>query len=116
DIVSIAIYGLPDKNIIDPEKQESFETIFNRKIWRLRFLDKPIFITEFGVKGPEEYQTRWLKRAAEIIAQNSQLIGVNYFNMSDTPKAWGEIKPPDWSITKKSFLSFTETLNRVKNK
>lgn len=116
DIVSIAIYGLPDKNIIDPEKQESFETIFNRKIWRLRFLDKPIFITEFGVKGPEEYQTRWLKRAAEIIAQNSQLIGVNYFNMSDTPKAWGEIKPPDWSITKKSFLSFTETLNREKNK
>lgn len=116
DIVSIAIYGLPDKNITDPEKQESFETIFNRKNWRFRFLNKPIFITEFGVKGPEEYQTKWLERAAEVIGQNPQLIGVNYFNMSDTPKAWGEIKPPDWSITKKSFLSFTETLNREKNK
>ncbi|TNF43968.1 MAG: hypothetical protein EP310_03865, partial [Bacteroidetes bacterium] len=31
DFISIAIYGLPDKNITDPERQESFETIFNRK-------------------------------------------------------------------------------------
>ena len=111
DFVSIAIYGLPDKNITDPEKQESFETIFNRKYWRFRFVDKPFFITEFGVKGPEDYQTKWLEVAAKVIRKNSQIKGINYFNMSDTPLAWGEIKPPDWSITKESFHRFLEVLN-----
>jgi beta-mannanase len=110
DYVSIAIYGLPDKNITDPEKQETFATIFNRKYWRLRYIDKPVFITEFGVKGPEEYQTKWLEAAAQVIRRNPQIVGVNYFNMSDTPKAWGEIKPPDWSISRKSFYRFLEML------
>ncbi len=110
DYISVAIYGLPDKNITDPEKQESFATIFNRKNWRMRFFDKPIFITEFGVKGPEEYQTKWLVEAATVIRNNSRIIGINYFNMTDTPKAWGDIKPPDWSITKKSFYTFIEKL------
>ena len=112
DVLSMAIYGLPDKNIIDPEKQESFATIFNRKNWRLRFINKPLFITEFGVKGPEEYQTKWLSAAAKVIRKNNQIIGINYFNMSDTPKAWGEIKPPDWSISKASFYAFTTQLKR----
>lgn len=111
DYISIAIYGLPDKNITDPEKQESFSTIFNRKYWRFRFIDKPLFITEFGVKGPEEYQTKWLENAAKVIRKNPQIVGVNYFNMSDTPKAWGDIKPPDWSISKKSFYHFLNILN-----
>jgi beta-mannanase len=110
DFVSIAIYGLPDKNITDPNKQESFSIIFNRKYWRLRFIDKPIFITEFGVKGPEEYKTNWLEGAAKVIRENPQIIGINYFNMSDTPKAWGDIEPPDWSISKKSFYHFLEEL------
>ena len=111
DFISIAIYGLPDKNITDPEKQESFSTIFYRKFWRLRFVDKPIFITEFGVKGPEEYQTKWLEDAAKVIRNNPKIVGVNYFNMSDVPKAWGDIKPPDWSISKETFYHFLKVLN-----
>lgn len=112
DYISIAIYGLPDKNITDPNKQESFSVIFKRKHWRLRFLDKPIFITEFGVKGPEEYKTNWLEGAAKVIRDNPQIIGVNYFNMSDTPKAWGDIEPPDWSISKKSFNRLVHNLKQ----
>lgn len=111
DYISVAIYGLPDKNITDPNKQESFSTIFNRKYWRMRFVDKPTFITEFGVKGPEEYKTKWLEGAAKVIRENHQIVGVNYFNMSDTPKAWGDIEPPDWSISKKTFFQFIEILN-----
>ena len=110
DVMSIAIYGLPDKNITDPNMQESFSTIFNRKCWRLRFIDKPLFITEFGVKGPEEYQTKWLESAAFVLRENPQVLGVNYFNMSDTPKAWGDIKPPDWSISKSTLQHFINTL------
>lgn len=110
DFISIAIYGLPDKNITDPNKQESFSTIFKRKYWRMRFIDKPIFITEFGVKGPEKYKTNWLEGAAKVIRENPQIVGVNYFNMSDTPKAWGDIEPPDWSISKKSFYHFLNEL------
>jgi beta-mannanase len=112
DYVSIAIYGLPDKNITDPEKQESFSTIFRRKSWRVRWIGKPLFITEFGVKGPEDFQTKWLEGAAEVIRENRQIVGVNYFNMSDTPTAWGDIKPPDWSISKKSFYTFLEALKK----
>ena len=110
DFVSIAIYGLPDKNITDPEMQETFSTIFNRKIWRLRFIDKPVFITEFGVKGPDEYQRKWLEDAAVVIRNNPQVVGINYFNMSDTPKAWGDIKPPDWSISAATLNRFIEVL------
>jgi beta-mannanase len=110
DYISVAIYGLPDKNITDPNKQESFSTIFNRKYWRMRFIDKPLFITEFGVKGPEEYKSNWLEGAAKVIRENRQIVGVNYFNMSDTPKAWGDIEPPDWSISKKSFYHFLKEL------
>jgi beta-mannanase len=112
DMVSMAIYGLPDKNITDPRKQEPFSTILDRKWRRLRFLDKPLFITEFGVKGPEDYQTRWLLDAATTLRQQPGLVGVNYFNMSDTPQAWGEIKPPDWSITEETFARFVQALDR----
>jgi beta-mannanase len=112
DFISFAIYGLPDKNITDPNKQESFSTIFYRKYWRFRFVDKPFFITEFGVKGPGDYQTKWLEDAARVIRKNPQVIGVNYFNMSDTPKAWGNIKPPDWSISPETFHRFLDALNK----
>jgi len=76
----------------------------------MRFVAKPIFITEFGVKGPEEYKTNCLENASETIRENHQIVGVNYFNMSDTPKAWGDIEPPDWSISRKSFYHFLEVL------
>ncbi|NJB85686.1 beta-mannanase [Lewinella marina] len=110
DYLSIAIYGLPDKNITDPRKQEQFATVFNRKMWRMRFVDKPVFITEFGVKGPEDYQTEWLLGAARTLRGDDRVVGINYFNMSDTPKAWGDIKPPDWSITRATLDAFVEEL------
>lgn len=112
DYISISVYGLPDKNITDPEKQESFESIFNRKSRRMRFVNKPFFITEFGVKGDEDFQTKWLLNAAEILNKEPQIVGVCYFNMTDVPDAWGEIKPPEWSISKNTFHQFIEKLER----
>lgn len=112
DYISIAIYGLPNKNITDPYKQESFTQIFYRKKFRMRMVDKPIFITEFGVKGPEEYQEIWLKNAAGCLNENVGVVGVSYFNMTDVPKAWGEIQPPDWSISRNTFQQFNKSLTR----
>jgi beta-mannanase len=111
DYISIAIYGLPDKNITDPNKQEPFSTIFNRKYRRMRFSSKPVFITESGVKGSEAYQDKWLSDAAKTIRANTHVFGICYFNLYDDPKAWGDIKPPDWSITPKSMNKFCEELN-----
>ena len=113
DYISIAIYGLPDKNIVDPYKQETFTQIYNRKVFRMRFLNKPIYITEFGVKGPEEFQTIWMKDAARCINEQEELVGVNYFNMTDVPKAWGDIKPPDWSISEHTFEAFVDSLDKL---
>ncbi len=110
DLISIAIYGLPDKNITDPEQQEQFATIFQRKVYRMRFVGKPIFITEFGVKGPEAYQTDWMLGAAETLQDDPRIVGINYFNMSDLPQAWGEIKPPDWSISRATLDTFVRAL------
>ncbi|THH41170.1 glycosyl hydrolase [Neolewinella litorea] len=110
DYISIAIYGLPDKNITDPKQQEQFATVFNRKMWRMRFVGKPVFITEFGVKGPEDYQTDWMLGAAKTLRDDYRIVGINYFNMSDTPKAWGDIKPPDWSITRPTLDAFVAAL------
>ena len=112
DYISIAIYGLPDKNITDPEKQESFSRIFGRKSSRFRLLNKPFFITEFGVKGDEEFQNLWLREAAEILKQQNNVVGINYFNYQDSPGAWGEIQPPDWSISQETFRMFLEELNK----
>jgi len=112
DLISIAIYGLPDKNITDPEKQEAFSTIFNRKYFRMRFLDKPLFITEFGVKGSESFQNKWLADAARTINANTHIFGICYFNLYDNPKAWGNIKAPDWSITPQSMIKFSNLLKK----
>jgi beta-mannanase len=110
DYISVAIYGLPDKNITDHKKQESFHDIFHRKFYRMRFLNKPIFITEFGVKGPEEYQKIWLDDAAVTINKYPEIMGVCYFNLYDTPEAWGDIQAPNWSISENTFNHFTKTL------
>jgi beta-mannanase len=110
DYISVAIYGLPDKNITDPKKQESFSTIFNRKYYRMRFADKPIFVTEFGVKGPEDYQRQWLDDAATFIKEQKEIVGVCYFNLADNPEVWGKMPAPDWSINKKTFMHFVTEL------
>ena len=110
DYISIAIYGLPDKNITDEDQQESFRTIFERKSYRMRLMNKPFFITEFGVKGTESYKKRWLENAAVTIRQNPQIFGVCYFNLFDNPEVWGDIKAPDWSITKDIFKGFCKLL------
>lgn len=110
DFISIAIYGLPDKNITDYNKQELFSDIFSRKFYRMRFAEKPIFITEFGVKGPKEYQNKWMKNAAETLKNNKNVFGVSYFNQHDTPDAWGKIKAPDWSISETTFQQFCKDL------
>jgi len=111
DYISIAIYGLPDKNITDPNKQEPFSTIFERKYYRMRFLNRPLFITEFGVKGPEDYQRNWLMGAAKTLRANKHVFGICYFNLYDNPKAWGGIKAPDWSISPKNMQLFCRGVN-----
>ena len=113
DYVSFAIYGLPDKNITDENMQESFSTIFTRKSFRMRFFNKPLFITEFGVKGSEKYKDKWLIDAAKTIQNNKQVFGVCYFNLYDNPKAWGHIKAPDWSISKNSLKKFSLELKQA---
>jgi beta-mannanase len=116
DYISIAIYGLPDKNITDPNKQEAFNTIFDRKYHRMRFLNRPLFITEIGVKGPEEYQKNWLKGVAATLISNRHVFGVCYFNLYDNPKAWGNIKAPDWSISPQNMQTFSNYFtNNKKN-
>lgn len=110
DYISIAIYGLPDKNITDPKLQERFGAIYRRKSWRMRQAAKPIFITEFGVKGPEEFQKTWLLEAAETITSAPELHGICYFNMHDVPQAWGDIAPPDWSVEPSTFEQFMAAL------
>ena len=115
DFVSVAIYGLPDKNITDPTKQESFETIYNRKFNRIRLGGKPVFITEFGVKGPEDYKKRWMENAAGVIKTHKEIAGVCYFNLADNPKVWGNIPAPDWSIKRETFNHFIQTLTADKH-
>lgn len=114
DYISIAIYGLPDKNITDPEKQESFGAIYNRKAHRMRLANRPIFITEFGVKGPENFQQKWLVKAAEVINAHPEIKGVSYFNLADNPKVWGDIPAPDWSVSKETFQHFVATLSQTR--
>lgn len=110
DYVSVAIYGLPDKNINDYNKQLSFNSIFKLKFHRLRFAHKPFFITEFGVKGPETYKQQWLQGAAFVIKHYPVIEGVSYFNFADVPKAWGDAETPVWTISEPTFDGFTRQI------
>lgn len=110
DYTSIAIYGLPDKNITDHNQQESFNTIFKRKYHRIWFSHKPLFITEFGVKGPADFKRQWLAGAATTIESNKTITGISYFSDSDSPKAWGDIEAPDWSVSSRLFNGFLKQL------
>ena len=111
DFVSVAIYGLPDKDINDYNRQQSFATIFQYKFYRMRFTHRPVFITEFGVKGPEAYKKKWLVEAAATINKYPEIFGCSYFNFKDTPKAWGNAETPDWSITDTTFKTFISFIN-----
>lgn len=110
DYISLAVYGQPDKNIHNFRDQESFSTIVNRKLHRMRFANKPVFITEFGVKGPADFQKKWLEDAARTIRQSPEITGVCYFNLYDNPGVWGEGDTPDWGISEDTFIYFTEVL------
>lgn len=110
DYTSIAIYGLPDKNITDHNKQESFNTIFRRKYRRIAFSHKPLLITEFGVKGPADFKAKWLADAAAVIESNKEITGISYFNDADSPKAWGDIEAPDWSVSPALYNGFLRQL------
>lgn len=110
DYTSIAIYGLPDKNITDHNKQESFNTIFRRKYRRIALSHKPLFITEFGVKGPSSFKAKWLADAAAVIESNKEINGISYFNDADSPKAWGDIEAPDWSVSPSLYKAFLKQL------
>lgn len=114
DYISIAIYGLPDKDIEDHTRQESFAKIFQRKSWRMRFFPKPFFITEFGIKGPEEYQSAWLQEAAAVLNAEHSVFGVSYFNLHDNPEVWGNIPAPNWSISQETWKNFTAALQGIK--
>ncbi|MUP45479.1 hypothetical protein E0K83_06935 [Gramella sp. BOM4] len=115
DYISMAIYGLPDKDITDPKAQESFGKIYNRKDRRLRYLPRPYIIAEFGVKGDSEFQNQWLKEAAEKISSENRIHAAIYFNSQDTPKAWGDIEPPKWKISEDSFDNFVSELGKKKH-
>jgi beta-mannanase len=114
DFVSLAIYGLPDKNITDHNKQELFSTIYQRKFHRVRMAQKPIFITEFGVTGPADFQLKWLENASETVSQHGEIFGMCYFNLEDNPKVWGNIPTPVWSISPEAFNHFVKAINRGK--
>ena len=113
DYTSIAIYGLPDKNITDHNKQESFNTIFKRKYRRIALSHKPLLITEFGVKGPSSFKAKWLTDAAAVIGLNKEINGISYFNDADSPKAWGDIEAPDWSVSPTLYNTFLKQLKIV---
>ena len=114
DFVSVAIYGLPDKHITDHKKQERFSQIFDRKQHRVALSGKPLFITEFGVKGPEDFQAYWIKEAADVLASaHNEIYGACYFNLYDNPDVWGEGMPaPDWSVEPETFRDFILQVKR----
>lgn len=117
DYASVAIYGLPDKHITDHKQQESFERIFDRKRHRVALSGRPLFVTEFGVKGPEDFQAFWLQEAAAVLrAEKNRVYGACYFNLYDNPDVWGEgIPAPDWSVEKETFRAFITALSGDRN-
>lgn len=112
DVISLCIYGLPDKDIDDPNQQESFSTIVQRKLDRVSIFEKPVLVAEFGVMGTEEYKLPWVLEAADALNVRPRIIGASYFNRVDVDGAWGGIAPPQWAIQPATFAAYLERLKR----
>lgn len=112
DVISLCIYGLPDKNIDDPNQQESFPTIVQRKLDRISIYEKPVLVAEFGVMGTEAYKLPWMIEAAKALNARPRIIGASYFNRVDVQGAWGDIEAPQWAVQPATFATYLENLKR----
>ena len=110
DAVSVSVYGTPAEIVGDPRDPEDFEAIFRRKMWRLRFVSKPVFITECGVRGTERFQRDWLLAAARTLRDDDRIVGVNYFNTSDVPGNVSGERAADWRISRATLDTFAVAL------
>lgn len=107
DLVSIAVFALPNKRAEGYQEQKPFSEILKQKLKNVKFTDKPILIGEMGVMGPDEYQKKWLLDAAETLCQHPEIFGISYFNREDVSGVWGHGKEdPDWSVDKYVFIEF----------
>ncbi len=69
----------------------------------MRLANMPIFITEFGIKNPKDFQEKCLLKAAVVIGSHPEIKGVSYFNLSDNPKVWGTFQLRIGASARKHF-------------
>lgn len=100
DYVAMPVYSFPAWDVRQYGYVRDFEETFNEKYRLLEMYDKPIFIKEFGVSGPEKFKKKWLDHAFFQFNQYPRLQGIIFFNSEDTPGVWGkDIGTPDWRIS-----------------
>ncbi len=99
DAVGLPVYAFPEWENSYFGYIKSFEETFAGKISHLKTPGKPVFITEFGLSGSEDFKAFWLRNAFLSFGKFESLKAVFFFQATETPGVWGEnISAPDWKL------------------
>lgn len=94
DAVGLSLFGLQPWDDIAYGRPRSFAEAFGEKYRLVSGLQKPVFISEFGVCGDSRYKAQWLSGAFRRGQEDFPLLkGVVYFNDRE-PYRWKSVSGP----------------------
>jgi endoglucanase len=106
DIIGLSTYGYPEYEDKVLGKKYNFEDHFNERYKRVEKYGKDVYLSEFGVAGPNDYKAKWLKQAQTAILdpfKYPNLRGVVYFQFFDKDPWVEGINAPDFRIEKSIY-------------
>jgi beta-mannanase len=99
DVIGLPIYAFPEWENSYRGYIKSFDETYTEKTDYLKDIDKPIFLTEFGMSGADDFKSFWIRQAFLSFRKYKNLKAVFFFQAKETPGVWGsDISSPDWQL------------------
>ncbi len=111
DAIGFPIYSFPQWDVSYYGKVRDFKTTMDEKYRLLSAMNKPIYITEFGVTGNSEQVNNWMHQTAAALPAYPQIEGLTFFMAEDAEGAWGdEVTTPNWLLPNKSIVELMDII------
>jgi endoglucanase len=108
DIAGLSAYGYPEFEMKTYGKVLTFQEMFEPKWSRLKNINKPVVIAEFGVAGSDSFKTEYVKTAFQewkTTPGYSKLQGVIYFYYFNKEPWIPGIVAPDFRLPFETILT-----------
>ena len=100
DLVGLSVFGYQPYDRAEFGRERSFAEALRPGYERVAAFGKPIFVTELGYEGDNNYVRSWAQDVARRHAEFPRLQGVVYFNdreVYDWPRGMGR---PNWRVAR----------------